>query len=407
MTSWLDFPWREFVAKHHGKTPAVFRDVVREPFVSRSEALAALCAAKDGVADHAPSLRVYDGPETILLDEHVMPRASDGSVGAYVRRLAKRIDQPAAVANAFQSGSPRVLARSLDVLRPLHEHVGMPTGGALLDLFAGTYRRSPLGVHKDEQDVFTFVLEGTKRFLVWPYATLAKRFGVGGGHRRAPYALEDVDPEDLRRDATVLEAGPRDVVYWPASAWHYAESDGGVTVTLALGVFPRGYPLHLLERAARALRIDAGASEAVYPVDAFPNGKKTTALRHAALRKVLSSSAAKDAEAVAFETWRSAMGYARVPPPLERFALAKDDVVRVAVPEMLRWAVQRERLVVCAGGHALPLPARPAVIALLDRLADGRPRPVRALLRIAAGLAPDAVYYVLSFLGRSHVLVRD
>lgn len=248
----LPFPWKTFVRHHHGRRPTVFRDVLDRPLASSGEVFEAFLALMSG--EHRSSaLRIAgNGQRQLDLDLDMLPRSADRSVAGYVTRLSRRVSDPGIAVNHLQAGSSVLFGRVVPFLDALYSRIGVPTGGALLDLFAGTYRQSFVGLHKDEQDVFTFVLSGRKRFLLWPFETLADRFGVGEGARFRPHTLTEWGGrlETLRDDAMVVEAGPRDVIYWPSSYWHIAESDGAFVSTLALGIFPRTKPVLLGEALA-------------------------------------------------------------------------------------------------------------------------------------------------------------
>src|SRR5436853_158779 len=82
------------------------------------------------------------------------------------------------VPNAFQALHEGIWRRSLGFLEGLYGEVGIPYGGALIDLITGSYTRSFLGFHKDDQDVFTFVIEGNKRLVAWPFETFRDVAGL-------------------------------------------------------------------------------------------------------------------------------------------------------------------------------------------------------------------------------------
>ena len=237
---WSKFPWARFLREHYRRRPAVFSGVLDQPLASGREAFAITRAgAVPSRSGRSPRLRHQEGTRPVAAEGPREPRASDRSVAGYLARLERDGGSYGYIVNDAQAASAPLFARMGGFLDALYTQIGMPTGGALLDLFAGHYRRPLLHPHKDEQDVFTFVVAGRKRFLAWPFDLLARRFAVPEQHRFTPYTLPAARLNALRSEAMVLEAGPGDVIYWPADWWHAADPTGSLVVTLGLGIYRR------------------------------------------------------------------------------------------------------------------------------------------------------------------------
>lgn len=417
----LPFPWKTFVRHHHGRRPTVFRDVLDRPLASSGEVFEAFLALMSG--EHRSSaLRIAgNGQRQLDLDLDMLPRSADRSVAGYVTRLSRRVSDPGIAVNHLQAGSSVLFGRVVPFLDALYSRIGVPTGGALLDLFAGTYRQSFVGLHKDEQDVFTFVLSGRKRFLLWPFETLADRFGVGEGARFRPHTLTEWGGrlETLRDDAIVVEAGPRDVIYWPSSYWHIAESDGAFVSTLALGIFPRTKPVLVLTKALEELRGASQAPSLLHDFDSLPYGNtrsaraRSQALREQGWRAILSSPELRHQECLVHETWLSKMGFAHAPPRSSRRTVRRTDHVQVILPAAMRLVEPPAgELVLCAGGASLLLPRHGQIRALLRLLMQGKSHSVADLVRRFGdrgnpALADDLILYLITWLAESHVLVSS
>src|SRR5208282_6734373 len=73
-------------------------------------------------------------------------------------------------------------SRLRQFLQGLYEITGVPPQAGV-ELFMGSYERTPTGVHRDEADVFCFVVDGVKKFRMWP----GKAFRTSSMYGPAPY----------------------------------------------------------------------------------------------------------------------------------------------------------------------------------------------------------------------------
>lgn len=88
-----------------------------------------------------------------------------------------------------------------------------------LDTFAGTYRATPFGIHRDNASVFSFCLLGQRTVMLWEPGYFSP------GHPD----LTKPDPQIIERyatDATQLHLQPGRAAYWPSGYWHVVLSDG-------------------------------------------------------------------------------------------------------------------------------------------------------------------------------------
>lgn len=399
--------WDAFVATYHGRRPGAWRRPFATPIARPDEAFSWLLAARD------EGLRVFAGADALdPLPGALRPAPEDGGCAAYLRRLRAALGDAGAMANHLQALDAGLYNRLRAFLAGLYARAGAPSGGALLDLFLGAYRKSFLGLHKDEQDVFTFVVEGHKTFLVWPYEVFADHPDVAPGSEAAPVMLGDADYESERARATVLEGDAGDVFYWPSDHWHVAESDGAPCVTLSLGLFPGGDPVRFLTEAARAL-CDDGAMPAP-PVVAHTSGASGDAralldararevealLRHPVLR------ARMDAQCLG---WLTSYGFRHLPAARPREDLADDAAVRATVPGAVAWFDDGAGgLVWSVSGQLFRRAPDPGLTALFNEVNTGNAATVGALVAraTAAGLDATAARAVLATLWRHHGIER-
>jgi len=95
-------------------------------------------------------------------------------------------------------------------------------------LFIGNYQQTPFGIHQDPANVFAFVIEGRRRIYLWPEEYFCDSID----------RIRNSDFAKLQRDATILEAEPFDVLYWPGRYWHVGETLGNLSVGVSVALVP-------------------------------------------------------------------------------------------------------------------------------------------------------------------------
>lgn len=335
-------------------------------------------------------LRLFSRGEPVLpIPLDLLPTEDDRSLEAWFLRLEERVADAALVVNGVQALSGEAWRRALAWMT---EIVDERTGGGSLELFIGRYRRGPFGVHKDDQDVFTFVVSGKKRFRLWPFEELAARFGVPPSARDAVHVLPGLGalnlPDELRATSIVLEGEPGDVMYWPASAWHVAENasteanGGPLTVTLGLGRFRQLGPAPLLAKVV-ARAVHEGA-----PSLALPTSGDLSEGAQALWTDVLAWLGSDAVRAIMTEelvAWASALRFPLAPPLA---APSRDEAVEAiapAVPGTIAWARQGDHLVWSSGGHLARYPYHPGIERILARIDRGAPLDASAAMALLEG----------------------
>lgn len=350
------------------RTPSVWRaaDLDR---LDPDLLFAAVCEAVAGPQDRASARpRIYqDGSacEPILPD--LLPNAADGSFAGWLDRVERTRGDTALIVNDFQAASLEMWRAARRVMSPLAEAIGVPAAGASWDLFSGRYARTAFGVHKDDQDVITLVVEGHKRFHLWPFEALAHLPGVTPGLRLRGHGLGD--PADLPAPL-VLDAAPGDVLYWPAEWWHVAvAADDTLVTTVGIGLFRPTDPLRLVAEAVAA----AGEGLPPAPLPALPPSGDLTAAADQLWDDILAWLATPALRAEARPLllgWASALGFAALP-SLPDAAPFTGGTIRRAGP--LVWTrADPETLSLGVSGRVIPLPWHPALPELLQALYEDR-----------------------------------
>ena len=132
---------------------------------------------------------------------------------------------------------------TLPFLQRVFRSTGVPSSVSL-DLFLGNYRLSPFGIHKDNQDVITFIVLGNKRFYLWPSEHFSHRPELAGvparehAHRVLQIPVADgAEYAAIVKEAIVVHGQPGDVMFWPASYWHCADNEAAdLALTVGFGM---------------------------------------------------------------------------------------------------------------------------------------------------------------------------
>ncbi|MCC7537381.1 MAG: cupin-like domain-containing protein [Deltaproteobacteria bacterium] len=418
--------WRTLLTDAHLRRPHVFRRPFGAPIATAEETFRWLCAAADALraGSRASRFRMFaSGDDLGDFDHDLAPRASDGDTTGWLDRVEAHHADAGLVVNDLQAAGAGPWSRILPFLSELYARTGMPPGGAALDLFCGRYRRGLFGLHKDDQDVFTFVVEGRKRFLVWPFEALADAEGVTERTRLEPKILAGGIDATLRAQAIVLEGEPGDVLYWPAEWWHCAEAVEGeprVATTLALGLFRDVDPSKLVSDVARAARRD-GVRAPVLPTARWSGDARGDAERSwDAMLVWLARPEVREKAVELLMGWGTAFGFLATPQPI---APAEDEEPREALPRgatlvptasgAVAWSETAGGEVVWSvGGEVFRYPPMPGLARLLARIAMGEPLTVAQAVALVthrrAGHEPeverDVALHVIDELVRHHAL---
>ena len=349
--------WKELQAAREEGRPACWREPFGAPAVATGEIFDWLVDAwRGGSVEKGGRMRLYGASGVVGHAPDHAPAAGDGSMRGWLRRLEQTHGECGVVINDLQAASLGAWRRAQALLGAIHDSLGVPPAGASFEVFAGAYRRGAFGVHKDDQDVITFVTEGRKRFRLWPYERFAGRAEVPAGSQLKQVGLTLAAGEELD-GSIVVEGEPGDVFFWPAEWWHVAESDGEMCTSVGVGLF-RGKP----------------------PVIADEERREELELAAA-----------------------SALGCKMTPPPRE------DPVPdgRLQLAGCVPWRLSGEDTVVWAvGGEAFRYPAAPAIVALLERVTGGAPFVAVDLCEELADeeVAPDALEHIVGLLHAYHAL---
>jgi len=394
--------WRSFTENQFERSPLVLKQPFSTPLATTAEVFQGLVNASEQyrAGIRLPPLRFYIGQawQQAEIGNYLL-EAADGSLACYAERISRKLQgrRFGLIVNEYQSYNPEIWFRIRNFLRGLYAVVGIPPNQSDTTIFLGNYERTPFGLHKDPLSVFTFVIEGQKRIVAWPDEVFHDR----------PEMHDSLDYEQFLGRATVLEAAAGDLIYWPSSHWHIAESTGELSLSLTVGIdFGFYSPIHIFSSVVRMLQnrlLSSGTVDA-QPLD-YENRHQSADRLHGIIERAAQALSDVSREAELEQTLRVAwmnhvtsFGFDGVPPPLPPIRLNDQDAVRVDSNFPLMWLTDDDDEIICsANGHAFSITAHPNIAKLFEELNKGDAHLVKRLVREYAGTKRVAdVEYQLS-----------
>lgn len=402
--------WSNFVEQHWEKAPLVIKRPFGSPLAEPDEFFGALVEAsnqyrQDGgrsrlSVERNAQIRFNIEHAQLMTDtERYLPELDDGSVEGYINRVTRQLDGKhfELIVHHFQAHSIELWMRMRDFFRGLYEIIGIPAEKSEAVVFLRNHALTSFGLHKDDASVFMFILDGRKKILAWPN----DRFAAKGDM----FCTTDYEP--FLDEATILEGEPGDIIYWPSSYWHVAESSGEWSASISLGLRLNYQPFadvmrHLIrlvsDRLAQAPRVDT------YPFD--PNslrqsatdmpGEIKTAIN--VLREVSLSADIEQVHKLAWLNRVTGFGFLKVPPPLPLRTLTEDELIHTRADYPIVWLPWSEGRMVCsANGHSFTLRESGEVIKMIERLNTGSACRVKDLIQESTGSSTSGATTLLQY----------
>jgi hypothetical protein len=406
--------WDRLESEAWGKTPAVFRAPFADPLLNAHEAFQAWRLAMQlRSLGRGDKIRFYRNLRPVSNIDDFAPALGELDFGSYFDRLQR--EHGSGNYGLWLSGphvaSPLFFRRALGFLHKLYRKVGFPVGGSIPDLFAMTHKSSFLRLHKDAQDVFTFVVEGRRTFLLWPFEYFVKHENVDCRDPLQGYSLPFTDVSAHRNAAVVIEANAGDVIYWPAEWWHIGESPGGAATTVGIGVLRSGNPMQHVSQAFSRSQRDLPFARQTIPFDRQGSMPYLRGYR-ALLAQTCGAPEFQQALDLALLDWITGAGMSSLPEPISDDRDLPDDAVfRVTSPSAIAWTIDQGGLACSIAGRPLRLANSPDAVRLLERVCEMETFHVGNLLgAMAAGAAHSQAFAeaksILNHLVRHHALAR-
>lgn len=232
--------WRNFVDEYWEKKPTIIPQPFAEEMISQPEALAVL---RKGFSDPDPDLAerrffYVEREQQMDTPAEFLPRENEDSISEFASRLREenRLSNYQFTIYNTHRYVPDLFFRTRVAFASLLELVGLPAYQFNTDLFFGEYRVTAGGLHKDNASVFSYVVHGAKRMLVWPFEYFAAETNNPEADKRRD-VLPHVDHSQHLEMATDLQGQPGDVLYWPSTSWHIAIGDGRPHMTFNMSPY--------------------------------------------------------------------------------------------------------------------------------------------------------------------------
>jgi hypothetical protein len=387
--------WEVFATRHWNREPGHFPAFFSREAIQSTDVMSALVRARayETTALEPPLQRIYvdgkhDGDRLGLV-----PRRADRSPARYLSRIRKKVGSGrfGLIQNELQLFDFELWSKTRQMLVGLFARVGIPYGGANLACFFGDYPASPIGLHKDQFSVFTWVLEGRKRFLLWPYETL-RHLAPPDASPHTTKGLPHVSYRNHRSSARVIDAEPGDLVYWPPSYWHIAEGNrnGEASLTLTLGLDGTQSMLPFVLSAFQ--QVVSRDENPITRSHEFPfrSGDHTSRLMSDRLEAFVGAKRWRELRAQVTHgclLHMSAYGFQRVPRPLPARSLAAHDGIELDAGSRLYWRRNGAVLRLYANGIVSEVPYATGLSGFLRRWQSAGPMAVRDVERkLAAGI---------------------
>jgi hypothetical protein len=398
--------WTTFVHEYWEKEPVLVSSG-RSIHLPRIEPHELFCAVVSCVEDFcrggAQKVRLYvDGGEVdILGGEHrpILPSTHDASFEGYNSRMAHAgFSDYALVVADWHQFDRSIWERIVVSIEGLAELVGITQARMDTQMFLGTYRVTPFGVHLDSTSAFHFPLIGTK----------IMRFWQGGFGANTPALQHSHNYESYLQDSVVIRARPGEAIYWPSEYWHVGESDGVFSVTWGLGYwFGNG----VRRRAARMATELFEAMESKTPT-LQPDTAALVALNHSPaddlIGDLIGIASSERLRRVIVESWLrhySAYGFLRVPPLIETVPVCAGDVVRKKPPfRIFASQIAPGLICVASAGHCRIFPLNPVIGPLIEHLNEGVPL---SMMEIIGNGKESALAELITFCIQSGAVLID
>jgi 50S ribosomal protein L16 3-hydroxylase len=368
--------WRRFTKAKWNRKPTVIRAPFRIPIVTSADVFRAVVSATRRVREPTDdfSFRLEKGRLVLAKDlDRWVPRAEDGSIKSYVSRIGRSAAgrQFTIFVSDFQIELGwAFFSRLQQFLKGLYEIEGVPSGRAEVDLFMGNYRRTHTGVHRDSADVFCFVIDGRKRIRAWPGDAIPSSSPVTGPSKYMRFLGRSI----------CLEGKPGDIIYWPSSYWHVAESGGWFGSSLSLGLY---YGSDLVRALAPGL--EAGSREIFgnkNPIASLPFSNRRVPTRLLAVAERVGRESGSVTRAL-MSYWMQRItgyGFERIPRARGHVLLRAGKSVRANGASSILSRKVENHLVISANGRSIVVPFHRNVENLIGTLNHRRVCPIADLL---------------------------
>lgn len=339
-------------------------------------------------------LAFYDARGASKTNDRTMyPLAEDRTLESYFSRLENSNDEVQICLSKCETFSYEAFQGARELLYGLFAQVGLPVG-VDTDMFIGNYANSAAGIHCEPVSVFSIILVGRKRYFFWPaerFSGEVNSFGCG--------TIGSSNYNYYREDATMIEADPGDIVYWPGGEWHIAASQGWTaTFNINLKYWHHGRAdfVDVVNKLLNAQLGRAGYASAMIPANcSLSDLPSHLANAREQLSRRLGNPDVADSLIHPFLRQCSACGFEIAPPQrtVDGAAARKAFLGDRRFP-IIAYASEKDT-VVAANGHIMRVPNAKGILETIEAINSGATLPME-VASLKGGLTPTE--YLLHFL---------
>lgn len=292
----------------------------------------------------------------------VLPEKSDKTLLGYHARMKSLFKDYCLVCDELLTVNLKKQELLNDFTADLYRHVGFPNRFAEMGLYLGNYKKTPFGVHVDSCGVFSFPVSGVKKFRLWsgPYG------------KKNPDLDRTFKYDKYKKDSQLVEARAGDMVYWPSSEWHIAESDGSFSATWSLGVWVDQPHKEMVAQSLRSLldtKLGAAGEEVMTSFRELHNAEgEISELPDSYLKSIkvlqnLSEAELRENFLKAWMTHISLQGFKTIPQKEKSLKIsAKTKVKLLQKKSLILWQkslIEKKKFYVSFGGRLLESSSQP------------------------------------------------
>jgi hypothetical protein len=133
--------------------------------------------------------------------------------------------------------SPAIYRTASEILKRHLAHDERAPEVVNTSILYGSADSMRVGIHKGSAATFQLILRGTRRYCSWPFAALSRL--APSALAFADYTIEGLAATDPGiPEGKVQEVHAGDVIFLPASNWHYSPAGDNASVVLSVSCYP-------------------------------------------------------------------------------------------------------------------------------------------------------------------------
>ncbi|AUH52921.1 hypothetical protein CXB49_20090 [Chromobacterium sp. ATCC 53434] len=386
--SFSDAWWDGFLHEsRHLNNPVVFKGALDESRVAAfRQAVLELLATRAGLRQSPYGFRVYAAGRLLNRDElerfYDCPPQAGESLEAWGERAFPGTPY-GIILNAGEKFHHELSREIALMLAPLFQKIGLPRDGVQFSIFIGNYDKTPLGIHQDlrgENVIHFHVGPGAKTMYLWEperYRRLTEEEGI----TKRDFAA-------LKPHARTFHFEAGDLFFMPEGTFHIGAQD---ELSIGITVWQYTHSNQAMFKNLHAFllkQLDGEPDDAIVHDPSPPDdgGALEPILSARRLPEEYRGRDYDQLMRLAYLDWRHCLasnaGYRSPPFPREKEEnLTPADWVRAETPyRILTRETMPGRMAVYVRGNKLEMNRHPGLIAMLDRLNQGRSCAVAELL---------------------------